>query len=866
MLLPVQKDQSWFWQMGEAAVDWWDLDPTIPIYCDDSGIVYKQPAKWTTRVVLFDAMGLRDAKSRDKRWEDDSGPVGEGEHRHLVCSQACGHCEQCSQTGLHQVSGEDNSDLPELSSGTSDVEGSHAVLPSRGRKYRRFARKGKGELLRGVQNIKAARLSVLHPESPDFFQLEERSLRSVVESDMQDPRCADYRERLMERFENIFEFPDNILEVDPSLRGSPEDSIAVIHLKQGAMPQRVAPYRTVGVRDTAFRELIAKFFKRGMLEQSHSAWAARAFCVPKPGGKWRLVIDYRYLNSQIDGEQYPLPVIDDIFLKQAKNAIWSIFDLEDGFHQMHLAESSRPYTAFVTPWGLYQWTVLPMGLKTAPQAYQRMVCRVLQDFTDAHGTKPYIDDVCHGTPDSEDNPEFDVPPTEECLERYFREIWQFFEIMERACLTIKPSKFQLFVRRVRFCGQILMKGRRTVDPAKTAAIARWTPEMIRTPTHMKAFLGFVQWYAVYIDHFGHLSAPLTDSLRGLELTKKGKKQMAQSLRAQFPAKDRKGMTPQEICKFKNEIFWTDEMRACFHEIVSQLKSAADLFLPRLDRPFWVRCDSSQYAIGAALEQKTCACPDEMTCSCPLRPVAFFSRKLQGDPGKGQRAWHIREKETFAIVATLYKFRSWLAGQQVKVKVLTDHKSLETWTREDFDTVSGPIGRRGRWHQFLAKFQLEIVYIRGEDQTVPDVLSRWAYPAAHAAPDVSIMGSKEDVAGWEADEREERLWADTQMARGISAEFCQQYGIWYRQFRHAFPAHDCLHPRTFSAQFALHRVHQEERISSDIQESWLRNLRDRFAVPSRMCRSQKKTGKSHVQKSQGARLVPSGVAPCLCLCL
>ena len=145
---------------------------------------------------------------------------------------------------------------------------------------------------------------------------------------------------------------------------------------------------------------------------------------------------------------------------------------------MHLANSSRHYTAFVTPWGLYQWTVLPMGLKTAVQAYQRMVCWVLQDFSDAYGTKPYIDDVGHGTPDGEDNPEFDVPPTVECLERPFQELWQFFEIMERARLTIKPTKFQLFVRRVRFCGQILMKGRRMVYPAKTAAIARWTPEMI----------------------------------------------------------------------------------------------------------------------------------------------------------------------------------------------------------------------------------------------------------------------------------------------------------------------------------------------------------------------------------------------------
>ena len=151
---------------------------------------------------------------------------------------------------------------------------------------------------------------------------------------------------------------------------------------------------------------------------------------------------------------------------------------------------------------------------------------MLQDFSDAYGTKPYIDDVCHGTPDTEDNPEFDVRPKVECLERHFQELWRFFEIIERARLIIKPTKFQLFVHRVRFCGQILMKGPRMVDPAKTSAVARWTPEMIRTPTHMKAFLGFVQWYSMYTDRFGHLSAPLTDSLRGLELTKKGKKQLA----------------------------------------------------------------------------------------------------------------------------------------------------------------------------------------------------------------------------------------------------------------------------------------------------------------------------------------------------
>ena len=40
--------------------------------------------------------------------------------------------------------------------------------------------------------------------------------------------------------------------------------------------------------------------------------------------------------------------------------------------------------------------------------------------------------------------------------------------------------------------------------------------------HIRAFLGFVQWYSMYIDRFGHLSAPFTDAHRGLELKKTGK--------------------------------------------------------------------------------------------------------------------------------------------------------------------------------------------------------------------------------------------------------------------------------------------------------------------------------------------------------
>ena len=347
--------------------------------------------------------------------------------------------------------------------------------------------------------------------------------------------------------------------------------VASISLKSGARPQRVTPYRAVGLRDAAFRELITKFSQRGMLEPSSSVWAARAFCVPKPGGKWRLVIDYRYLNSQIDDEQFPLPVIDDMFLKQSKNAIWSIFDLEDGFHQMHLDEASRPLTAFVTPWGLFQWTVLPMGLKTAPQMYQRMVSDCLSSL----GLEPYIDDLLLGTPDTEDNPDLDALVTDSCLRQHESELRRFLQRMDDCDLTIKPSKMLLFVQRVRFCGQILCRGRRCPDPEKTASVQRWRWQDIHTPTQLKAFLGFAQWYALYIDKFADLAAPLTDALRGLDLTKKGKsksahpplsarakRELQDRLRQQHPglsAAQRERLLRQHVCQRENRIHWSDHM-------------------------------------------------------------------------------------------------------------------------------------------------------------------------------------------------------------------------------------------------------------------------------------------------------------------
>lgn len=93
-----------------------------------------------------------------------------------------------------------------------------------------------------------------------------------------------------------------------------------------------------------------------------------------------MCIDHKSLNPITKGDTYPLPLEDDLLQGITEARVFSVIDSKSGFYQILVKEQSREKTAFVTPEGLYEFTVMPFGVKNAPATFQRVLNEVLKDL------------------------------------------------------------------------------------------------------------------------------------------------------------------------------------------------------------------------------------------------------------------------------------------------------------------------------------------------------------------------------------------------------------------------------------------------------------------------------------------------------
>ncbi|OWZ00113.1 reverse transcriptase [Phytophthora megakarya] len=127
-------------------------------------------------------------------------------------------------------------------------------------------------------------------------------------------------------------------------------------------------------------ELLKKLLETNLIEHSESPWASPIVLVLKKNGiDIRTCIDYRVVNGFLKLSCYPLPLIDDLLIG-FEDTIFMSGDMASGFWTVKMSERAKLISAFVCPFGYFQWVGMPFGLKNALLIYQAVINNRLWGF------------------------------------------------------------------------------------------------------------------------------------------------------------------------------------------------------------------------------------------------------------------------------------------------------------------------------------------------------------------------------------------------------------------------------------------------------------------------------------------------------
>jgi hypothetical protein len=370
-------------------------------------------------------------------------------------------------------------------------------------------------------------------------------VRQVGQAD-EDQSSADidaFRTQIQSEFADVFvsELPSGLPPERPAPRAVP--------LEPGSRPTFRNAYRYSPRETEEMKKQIEEGLKSGVIQPSTSPFGAPVLFVQKKDGSLRMCVDYRQLNKITIRNKYPLPRIDDLLDRLAGARYYSTLDLKAGYNQIRLSEDDVHTTAFNTPFGHYEFRVLPFGLTNAPAVFQTVMNDTLRPFLGRFALV-YLDDIIVYSKTTEEHAEH-LRQVLQCLRKH-----KFFA---------NNKKCNLFAPQVEFLGHIVSAEGLKVDPKKTAVVAAWP-----TPANKKElqqFLGFANFFRRFIKNYSRIAAPMT--------------------------------------KLTGNVPFTPD--AAFHHAFETLKQALVsppvLKLPEFDKPFTVVVDASDKAVGGILLQE-----------------------------------------------------------------------------------------------------------------------------------------------------------------------------------------------------------------------------------------------------------------------
>jgi hypothetical protein len=319
---------------------------------------------------------------------------------------------------------------------------------------------------------------------------------------------------------------------------------------QGFPPCKVAPGRLSYWEEAEVKRQIDVLVELGKMKPSDSEYAYRVTLPVKKDGSRRFCGDYRPLNLQTRRDSFPMPLVDNVISQLGKSAWFTALDLQSGFWQIQMAPEDMKKTTLVTKTGLYDWTVMPFGLKNATSTFTRIMYLVFRELGDKF-LKVFVDDLNVHSENWEDH----LLHLEVVLSK-----------LREVNLKLNLGKYYFAAESIVFLGYVVSKEGAKPDPKKIDTVLRF-PEPT-TATSVRSFLGLTGYYRKYVRRYSRLAGPL------FELTK------------------------------KNVAFvWNRDCQQAFDSLKKALVDAPILVRPNFQRPFCLNVDWSTKGVGAVLSQK-----------------------------------------------------------------------------------------------------------------------------------------------------------------------------------------------------------------------------------------------------------------------
>ena len=295
-----------------------------------------------------------------------------------------------------------------------------------------------------------------------------------------------------------------------------------------------------------------------------SEWAAPIVPVLKSNGHIRICGDYKCtVNQAAKVDKYPLPNIEDLYVKLTNGRHFSKLDLSNAYQQLILDEESKPLTTINTSKGLFVYNRLPFGVSSAPGIFQRTMEQLLAGMP---MVVVYLDDilVCGRT-----------------LQEHDEVLKQVLDRLQSAGLRLNREKCLLSQPSVTFLGH-------RIDATGIHPTAEKVQDVTNAPVptnvaELRSYLGLINYYHKFLCNLSSILAPLYELLS----TKSWQ--------------------------------WSSTQQAAFDKSKVLLSSAPVRvhYDPKL--PLVVSCDASPYGIGAVLSH--------LMQDGSEHPVVFASRTL-----------------------------------------------------------------------------------------------------------------------------------------------------------------------------------------------------------------------------------------------